>query len=133
MIITNAPCGHEVETQTKERLNNINGLENGQDSESIATRTPDAVFLKRRQRRRLDLRSLAGTLRESARVYREIAEGKISLAEGEVRSRVLGRHKDVLAAIQQTEYLKSIDERLAAIEDERRLPALPPESTEEAS
>lgn len=123
-----------METQTQETANGVNGLENGSDTLGSQTRAPEAVFLKRRRRRRLDLRTLAGTLRESARVYRDIAEGKITLGEGEVRSRVLGRHKDILSSIEQVQQLKDLNQKLEALNSKpgevEFLPAVPSDSKE---
>ena len=61
-----------------------------------------------------DLRTLHGTLRESARVYRQLAQGEISMAEAEVRSRVLRRHGEILSALEQQAQLSAIQEQLAA-------------------
>ena len=47
-------------------------------------------------------------MRESARVYRELAEGRISLAVAEVRSRVLTRHSQILSSVEQREQLAAL-------------------------
>lgn len=85
----------------------INGLDPGQDSGS--------VYLKRARRRRLDLKTLHGTLRESARVYRELAEKRITLAEAEVRSRVLKRHGEILAAVEERQQRQELIEQLQRV------------------
>jgi hypothetical protein len=76
---------------------------------------PNGEWLPRARRRRLDLRSLDGTLRESARIYREAAEGRISLASAEVRSRILRRHGELLAAREQQQQLADIQAQLKAL------------------
>ena len=93
----------------------LNDLGSGQDLESSGTQTREGVLLKRRRRRRLDLRTLPGALRESARVYRELAEGRISMAEAEVRSRVLRRHSEILSSVELGERAAAMDRRLEEI------------------
>jgi hypothetical protein len=110
-----------MSTENPETAKPIKDVENGTDRETAIPRKREQVFLKgadRKRRRRLDLRTLNGTLRESARVYRELAEGKISLEHAEVRSRVLGRHRDILAALKQSEQLEAIQQQLAALRGE---------------
>ncbi len=68
------------------------------------------------RRRRLDLKTLHGTLRESARVYRELAEGRITLGEADVRSRVLRRHSEILSSVEQREQLEDIRQQLARLQ-----------------
>jgi hypothetical protein len=91
----------------------INGMKSGQDSPEAAAVPLEGEYVQRQRRRRLDLRTLHGTLRESARVYRELAEGRISLSESEVRSRVLTRHSQILSSLEQREQLAQLQ---AAIE-----------------
>jgi hypothetical protein len=111
----------------------IKDVESGKDGKTLRTPEHDQnspvigealprqrkqVFLKgedRKRRRRLDLKTLHGTARESARVYRELAEGRITLEHAEVRSRVLGRHRDILAALKQSEQLEAIQAQLRAL------------------
>jgi hypothetical protein len=115
----------EMSTENPETVKPIKDVKNGTDRETVIPRKRDQVFLKgadRKRRRRLDLRTLNGTLRESARVYRELAEGKISLEHAEVRSRVLGRHRDILAALKQSEQLEAIQQQLAEL---RTSPGMP--------
>jgi hypothetical protein len=114
-----------MSTENPETVKPIKDVENGMDRETVIPRKREQVFLKgedRKRRRRLDLRTLNGTLRESARVYRELAEGKISLEHAEVRSRVLGRHRDILAALKQSEQLEAIQQQLAEL---RASPGMP--------
>jgi hypothetical protein len=98
-------------------------LDSSQDAESAQTREPTQVFLKgetRKRQRRVDLRTLHSTARESARIYRAMVNGEISQEFADTASRVLGRHRDILAAHDQSEYHRSIEERLMAIEHQRK-------------
>ena len=94
----------------------INGVNSMEDSPGARASPAEGEYLRRRRRRKLDLRTLHGTLRESARVYREIAEGRISLAEGEVRSRTLRRHSEILATLEQRDQIAAIQAQLAALQ-----------------
>lgn len=76
-------------------------------------------YLKRARRRRLDLKTLHGTARESSRVYRELAEGKINLLEAETRSRILRRHSEILTALEQRDQVVEIQAQLAALQSGR--------------
>jgi hypothetical protein len=93
----------------------INEVGVGQEGELALPKAQEGEFLKRARRRRLDLRSLAGTLRESARIYRELAEGRINASQAEVRSRVLRRHHEILAALEQQRQLAGIQEQLSRL------------------
>jgi hypothetical protein len=93
----------------------INGMESGQDSAAPAARRLEGQFLERRRRRRLDLKTIDGTLRESARLYRAMAQGELSLAAGDVMSRVLGRHGELLSALEQQELLMELNQKLEAL------------------
>jgi hypothetical protein len=135
-------------TENAEAVKPVSELENGTEPEALVTHTHDQkspvmgevlprqrkqVFLKgedRKRRRRLDLKTLHGTSRESARVYRELAEGRITLEHAEVRSRVLGRHRDILAALKQSEQLAAIQEQLRALRGDPSAQLLIDESKE---
>lgn len=110
-------------TEGKEKTaKRVNSLESGADQESPISHKTESVFLKRSRRRRLDLRTLDGTLRESGRIYRDLAEGRISQVDAEVRSRVLGRHREILNAMTQAAQLKALQEQLAQIQNPPGLP-----------
>ena len=100
----------------------INGSESGQDTSGSRTAPLEGEYVKRRRRRRLDLRTLHGTLRESARTYREYAEGRISAGEIEVRSRALKRHGELLSAFEQGEQIRQLQAQLAAIQGQTVTP-----------
>ncbi len=70
------------------------------------------VLLKRRNKRRVDLRSLPGVLRESARNYKDLIEGTISLETAEVRSRAIARHHEILNTVRQEVYVADLTAEL---------------------
>jgi hypothetical protein len=65
------------------------------------------------------LKTLHGTLRESARVYRELAEGRIDLVTAETRSRVLSRHSQILTALEQRDQIEQLQRQLEALQTQR--------------
>jgi hypothetical protein len=96
----------------------INELEASQ----VSRATLQGQLLQRRRRRRLDLHSVAGLLRESAKVYRLLADEEITMAAAEVRSRVLKRHGEMLigqevVALQQQLRQVELDTRANAYGD----------------
>lgn len=111
---------------TKARLK-INELENGPVLEGtvMPRKGSPSPLDQRKKRRRLDLRTVDGTVRESIRVYRELAQGEISLGEAEVRGRQLRRHLDLLVASEQAAQLSRIEESLRQLQGGRIQPALP--------
>jgi hypothetical protein len=106
---------HKSARTNKRTSKAIKNMEIGNETEAAAPRTLEGEFLKRRRRRRLKLDSLAGTARESARVYRELAEQRISAGEAEVRSRVLRRHHEILGTLAQEQYLQTLHAKLDSI------------------
>jgi hypothetical protein len=87
-----------------------------------AEQSPDAapkphqeLLLKRRNKRRVDLRSLPGVLRESARNYKDLIEGVISLEVAEVRSRAIARHHEILNAVRQEAYVANLAAEVKAL------------------
>ena len=91
-------------------------MEGGTQAQTAQPSTREGELLKRKRRRRLDLKTLHGTLRESARVYREFAEGRITAGEAEVRSRVLRRHGEILGAVEQQRMIEDLQQKLDAIQ-----------------
>lgn len=102
--------------ETSNAAPTINELDRVRDSDSCASPASNQVLLKRRRRRRLDLKSLDGTLRESGRLYRELAEGRISMAECEVRSRALKRHAEILGSVKQAQQLEDLQQKLSELQ-----------------
>ena len=88
----------------------------GQDAENAPTPAHGGEFIQRARRRRLDLKTLHGTAREHSRVYRELAESKISLIEAETKSRVLRRHSEILTALETRDQVDSISRQLEALQ-----------------
>ena len=111
------------------------------DSESSSAPASTQLFLKRertsvpgemrKRRRRLDLKTLDGTLRESGRLYRELAEGRISMAECEVRSRALKRHAEILGTVREAQQLEQLQEQIAALQNRPTTPPLLEQRTPE--
>jgi hypothetical protein len=93
-------------------------MPDGEGGKNAPTSTQTGEFLKRGRRRRLDLKTLHGTMRESARVYRELAEGRIDLVEAETRSRVLRRHSEILTALEQRDQVTEIQRQLDALRNQ---------------
>jgi hypothetical protein len=58
-------------------------------------------FIPKKRRRRLDLKTLEGTARESALVYRDFVQGTITLEMAEVRRRLLGTHKEIVSEFER--------------------------------
>jgi hypothetical protein len=118
------PCDHEMTLHSPNLTPAINELGGVRDSDSCASPASNQVLLKRRRRRRLDLKSLDGTLRESGRLYRELAEGRISMAECEVRSRALKRHAEILGSVRQAQQLEDLQRKLAELQGGSSVPPL---------
>lgn len=55
-------------------------------------------------------------MRESARIYREFCEGRLSAGELEVRSRHLRRHSEVVTSIEQHALLTDMQQRFVTVE-----------------
>jgi hypothetical protein len=67
-------------------------------------------LIQRQRRRRMDLRTLHGVARESAKLYRLLAQGQMLPAQAEVRSRVLRRHSEILSTLQVESLAKQFEE-----------------------
>jgi hypothetical protein len=99
--------------KTARRIKDVNL---GQESETQLSHVSESVFVKRSRLRKIDLASVMGTARESARVYKDLIRGEISMVEADVRSRILKRHAEVLTEIEKAEQLKQMQEQLDRIE-----------------
>ncbi len=69
-----------------------------------------------RRSRRVQLRCLDDALRESAYIYRAMVNGRISLEAGDTLSRVVGRHKEILAVRDQQQQLSALIEQLKGLQ-----------------
>ena len=83
------------------------GLQSGQDS-----RMPlEGKLLARRWRRRRDISCVDGLIREHGRLIAKIENDRVSLAKAEVLSRAYGRHREMVAAKEEIDYLRDVAER----------------------
>jgi len=83
-----------------------NGLGSSHDLQSPLV----GQLIQRVKRRRADLKTLNGVARESAKIYRALAQGTLPPAAAEVRSRVLRRHGELLATIRLEQLQRDFDE-----------------------
>jgi hypothetical protein len=111
-----------MSTKNQETAKRINEVEIGEEVDLAAPHKPESVFLKRGRRRRLDLRTLAGTARESAKIYRQFAQKEITAGEAEIRSRMLRRHSEILTSLEQQAQLAAIREQLEALRTTQSFP-----------
>src|ERR1700722_631830 len=91
----------------------LNDLDSRQDSPLAGQ------LLERRRRRRIDLKSLDGILRESAAIYKKLDAGKLSFAETEVRGRQLRRHQEILSAVEERRLIAELQEKLHSLQTAR--------------
>ncbi len=63
------------------------------------------VILARLSRRRVDLTTLDGLLRESGRIYKDLDNKRITFDEAEARGRALLRHHTILSSAEQQKVL----------------------------
>jgi hypothetical protein len=76
-------------------------------------------LLERRRRRRVDLKSLDGVLRESASIYKKLDQGELSFAEVEVRGRQLRRHSEILSVVEERRLIVQLQAKLNALQTAR--------------
>jgi hypothetical protein len=122
--------------QTSKTATEIKGMGNGQDGETIpshehaqnsgvvgdsseapAARPRKAVrgVLERRWRRKNDIYSLHGLIREHSRLIAAMHSGRIRLDMGEVLSRAYSRHREMVSALEQQTQLAAIQDQLRAL------------------
>lgn len=77
--------------------------------------------LERRWRRKNDINSLHGLIREHSRVIAAMHSGRIPLEKGEVLSRAYARHREMVSAYEQQSQLAAIQAQLEALRSERAL------------
>jgi hypothetical protein len=97
---------------SSDRDTGIKRLQSVHDQQETLT----GQLLTRRRRRRLDLRTLHGVARESAKIYRALSQGEILPAQAEVRSRVLRRHSEILGVLE----MEKLGAQLKALESNPR-------------
>jgi hypothetical protein len=77
--------------------------------------------LERRWRRKNDINSLHGLIREHSRVIAAMHSGRIPLEKGEVLSRAYARHREMVSAYEQQSQLAAIQAQLEALRSDRGL------------
>jgi len=75
-------------------------------------------ILERRWRRKNDINTLHGLIREHSRVIAAMHSGRIPLEKGEVLSRAYGRHLTMVHAHEEITHLVTIRDKLAALRGE---------------
>jgi hypothetical protein len=63
------------------------------------------VILARRSRRKCDLTTLDGVLRESGRIFKDLADKRIPIEEADALGRAILRHHAILASAEQQKVL----------------------------
>jgi hypothetical protein len=96
----------QMASGSSERSSGNNGLGSSHDPGSPLV----GQLIQRVKRRRADLKTLNGVARESAKIYRALAQGTLQPAAAEVRSRVLRRHGELLATIKLEQMQRDFDE-----------------------
>lgn len=122
-----APENHEAANGVNEMENGPIGEEPGNDPrESKTPRVRPAArgVLERKWRRRRDISSLDGLIREHGRLISNLHNGKIALEKGEVLSRAYARHREMVAALEQNQYLQKIQAQLAELGAQGSIPRL---------
>jgi Ni,Fe-hydrogenase III large subunit len=87
-------------------------------------RQPAAELLpgeKPKRGRRVQLNNLDDARRESAYIYRAMVNGRLSLEAGDILSRVVGRHREIVAAMDQAQQLAALLEQLKGLKSETAL------------
>jgi hypothetical protein len=126
----------EMAQMNEEAANEIKDMGIDREAETLVTRTHDQdstvmaepaaaqpagrrnplkqVF-ERRWRRKNDINSLAGLIREHSRVIAAMHSGRLSLDKGDVLSRAYGRHHLMVTALEHNTLLMDIQAQLAAL------------------
>ena len=117
----------------KDGAKKISEIETGQDGESLRPQEhaqnsgvvgdvprPKALrgVLERKWRRKNDINSLPGLIREHSRLISAMHNGRIRLDLGEVLSRAYSRHREMVSALEQRQQLAAITEQLKALRGE---------------
>jgi|ERR1700733_1926082 len=132
-VIFGPTSGAFMTQQNPEAAKEISDLENGPEAETLSAHTQDqnsAVLgavkrpaalrgiLERRWRRKNDINSLAGLIREHARVIAAMHNGRIPIDKADILSRAYGRHREMVTALEQQSQLDAIQQQLAALRGE---------------
>ena len=134
----------EMAKKNQQTAKPISDLQNGQDgnasdsqahtqnSSQVGTkRARPAVkgVLERAWRRRNDINSLPGLIREHGRLIAAMHTGRMGLDTGEILSRAYARHREMVTALEQNTYLQTIQAQLEAIQRKSAFPLLDGVST----
>jgi hypothetical protein len=89
----------------------------GAPADVPASRARKAVrgVLERRWRRKNNINTLHGLIREHSRVIAAMHSGRIQLEKGEVLSRAYARHREMVTAYEQQSQLAAIQAQLEAL------------------
>ena len=122
--------------ENSKTVSEINGMGNGRVAKTVVTReqtsnsgvvgelsaapaSPPRKALRgiveRRWRRKNDINSLHGLIREHSRVIAAMHSGRIPLEKGEVLSRAYARHREMVSAYEQQSQLAAIQAQLEAL------------------
>jgi hypothetical protein len=70
---------------------------------------------KPKRGRRVQLKCLDDALREHRFIYGAMINGRLSLEDGDILSRVIGRHKEIIAVRDQARQLDALLEQLKTL------------------
>ena len=98
--------GDQMAHDDSEAAAEINRLESSQKAPAPLS----GQLIERAKRRRVDLRTLHGVARESAKIYKGLSTGQLQPAQAEIRSRVLRRHSEILSTLQVEELGRRLEQ-----------------------
>jgi gas vesicle protein len=114
-----------MSTQHQKTLKTIKDMKAGLEPETIPSREHDSnssvvgagggELVDRKKKRRNNINSLPGLIREHARLILMTLNGEIALEKAEVLSRQYSRHKEMVTALEQRTQLAGILEQLQAL------------------
>jgi hypothetical protein len=111
----------KMEEEVKSSHPHTQGQDSGQVGKPAAAkpaRKPKEVngtLVERQFKRRNNINSLPGLIREHARHIALMRTGEMPLDRGEVLSRAYARHKEMVSALEQRTQLAAIEQQLAAL------------------
>ena len=79
--------------------------------------------LERKFKRRNNINSLPGLIREHARLIALMRSNEIALDRAEVMSRAYGRHREMVTALEERTLLETMQRQLAEVREAQGLPA----------
>jgi len=111
------PVGETVVTREQSQNSTVVG-EPANAKAAKPARKPKEVngtLVERQFKRRNNINSLPGLIREHARHIALMRTGEMPLDRGEVLSRAYARHKEMVSALEQRTQLAAIEQQLAAL------------------